>query len=98
MSPRTCAVLAVLTALAATTLTVRRHRRLTRALAAERAARRLTDATHHRDLLALTTRLHTLSARPDRAVLADADQILDTALAAHHTQHPTNPPTEGGNP
>ncbi|MCL8016942.1 hypothetical protein [Streptomyces sp. AS02] len=57
--------------------------RLRRALIAERAARRLTAGMHARDMAAFTVRLN--AALGARAVLTEADQILDAALvAAHH--------------
>jgi hypothetical protein len=63
--------------------------RVRRALDAERAARRLTAGMHQRDMQAYAIRLN--RAIGARAVLTEADLILDTALAAHH-----NP--EGGRP
>lgn len=61
-------------------------RRLRRAVAAERAARRLTDAAHHRDARAYKRRIQVLSAgRGDFDALLEADAVLDEALAAHRT-------------
>lgn len=78
MSPRpllyTAALAALLTALAAGV----RLTRLRRALLTERAAHRLTDAAHHRDLQHATR--HHGAADPHAAVLADADAVLDAAL------------------
>lgn len=68
------------------------HRRLQRALHAERATRRITDASHHRDLTAFQHRLTAVTR--DRELLAAADHILDTALAAHRDTD--DPHTEGG--
>lgn len=61
-------------------------RRLRRAVAAERAARRLTDAAHHRDARAYKRQIEVLSAgRGDFDALLEADAVLDAALAAHRT-------------
>lgn len=60
---------------------VRRHRCLRRALVTERAARRLTEAAHYRDMAAFSERLH--AAVYAREVLDEADLILDSALASH---------------
>lgn len=67
---------------------------LRRALDRERAAAALTDGARHRDIRALTERLHT--ARDRRAVLAAADAALDEALAAYAPR--TDPHQEGGSP
>lgn len=80
---------AVLTAAAAVVLALQ-LRRTHRALAAAEATQRLTDAAWHRDMTA-----HTRRTAATRAVLTDADTILDRALAAH-THHPHD--QEGGTP
>lgn len=75
-------VLAALAALVAASAVYHLHR-LRRALIAERAARRLTAGMHARDMQAFTVRLN--AALGARAVLTEADRILDAALvAAHH--------------
>ena len=79
------AALAALVAGAASRVCVRKRR----ALVAERAARRLTDGMQARDMEAFTVRLNALVGA--RAVLTEADLILDTALAVHHPYYP-----EGG--
>jgi hypothetical protein len=61
-----------------------RLHRLRRALDAERAARRLTAGMRLRDIDALHQRVEGLLR--DRAVLAEAERILDTELAAHRTE------------
>ncbi|MFK8851284.1 hypothetical protein [Streptomyces sp. Ac-502] len=60
--------------------------RLRRALTAERAARRLADAAHVRDTAAFVAAVRNGQRHHHRthAVLADADAVLDRALAAHH--------------
>lgn len=77
-----------------------RHRTVRRALTRERAASRLTAACLHRDLAAFQTRIDGLLAedRQRRHVLAQADMVLDYALATHSTDHDTDidPQTEGG--
>lgn len=61
---------------------IRHHVQLRRALRGECAARRLTAAAHHRDAEALARRIQ--SVVWERAVLDEADLVLDTALAVHH--------------
>ena len=77
-----------------------RHRTMRRALTRERAASRLTVACLHRDLAAFQTRLDGLMAEDRRkhAVLAQADLVLDYALATHttDTDPDIDPLTEGG--
>ena len=74
--------LAALAAVAVVCAAVYLHR-LRRALVAERAASRLTAGMHARDMQAFTVRLN--AAIGARAVLTEADRILDAALvAAHH--------------
>ncbi|MER6249412.1 hypothetical protein [Streptomyces griseorubiginosus] len=80
------AVLAVLVAGAA----LYRLHRVRRALIAERAARRLMAPLQARDMRALADRL--TEAAYANQVLSEAEQVLDTALATHHS----NP--EGGHP
>lgn len=83
--------IAVLTAvLAGLALAATHVVRVRRALLAERAARRLADASHHRDLDAFTRRLH--AAISAHQALTDADRALDAALAAHFD----DPHPEGG--
>ena len=62
-----------------------RQRRLLRLLCRERAARRLTEGALHRDVAAFRRRVEVLTARQEPAfgVLAEADLVLDQALAAH---------------
>jgi hypothetical protein len=76
--PIVVAALAVLVACAA----LYRLHRERRALHAERAARRLAAGMQARDMEAFRVRVKALL--EDRAVLAEAEQILDTALATHH--------------
>lgn len=61
---------------------VRRHRCVRRALLKERAARRLTEAAHNRDMQAFRRRLN--AAVQGQSALEEADRVLDVALAAHH--------------
>lgn len=83
MSVRPIAVAAAFTAAALFgALVVRRHRKLRRALLAERAVRRLEGAAHIRDIEAFSVRFHAVL--EDRAVLEAADLVLDSALATHH--------------
>lgn len=81
-------VVAVLAALAVAGAALFRLHRLRRALIAERASRRLAGGMQARDLDAFRSRVAELL--QDREVLAEADRILDTALATHRT--------EGGSP
>jgi hypothetical protein len=74
------AVLAVLVAVC----TAYRLLRVRRALVAERASRRLVEGMHARDLDAFHRRITALL--EDRAVLAEAELVLDSALAAHRTE------------
>lgn len=80
MSPRLyrTAVLTILCAAAAATHLVR----LRRQLLTERAVHRLTDGLHHREHQhARATAAHVdLPCAAQRAVLADADAVLDTVL------------------
>jgi hypothetical protein len=87
MPHRPIAVAAALTAALITVLGRREHQ-LRRALHAERAARRITEACLVRDITAFERRLRRLMA--DRTPATDA---LDAALA---TQSPDDPHTEGG--
>ena len=86
--PAVLMVVAVLAFLVAGAALFRLHR-LRRALIAERASRRLTSRMQAKDLDAFRSRVAELL--QDREVLAEADRILDTALAHH-----SNP--EGGAP
>lgn len=72
---------AALTGVVVCAVLVRRHCCLRRALVSERAARRLTEAAHYRDMEAFTERLH--AAVYAREVLEEADLVLDSALASH---------------
>ena len=74
------AVLAVLVAVCA----AYRLHRLRRALIAERASARLAGGMQARDLEAFRLRINALL--QDRQVLAEADRILDTALASYTTE------------
>lgn len=80
-------VVAALAALVAGAALFRLHR-LRRALIAERASARLAGGMQARDLEAFRRRINALL--EERAVIAEADRILDTALATHRT--------EGGHP
>lgn len=80
-------VVAVLAFLVAGAALFRLHR-LRRALIAERASARLAGRMQAKDLDAFRSRVAELL--QDREVLAEADRILDTALATHRT--------EGGSP
>ena len=73
-------VVAVLAALVAGAALVRLHR-VRRALIAERAAARLAAKRSCKDMEAFRSRINSLLA--DRAVVAEAEQVLDTALAHH---------------
>lgn len=89
-------LVAALAALTGAAFGVHRLHRLRRALYAERAARRLTDASHHHDLHTLTQALHRRLDAATRAgqALADADTVLTVALTAHDHDDDRNP--EGG--
>ena len=76
---RTALAAAALAAAVAVCAVVRRERRLHARLARERAASRLTAGCMHRDLEAFQSRL--AAAMAQRAVLAEADQVLTVALA-----------------
>lgn len=80
--PVVVAALAALTV--ATGYSAYRLHRVRRALVAERAVRRLTAGMHARDMEACTERLN--AAIGARAVLTEADLILDSALAVHRTE------------
>jgi hypothetical protein len=75
---------AVLAALGVAGVAVYRLHRVRRALIAERASRRLTDGMRHRDMEAFQLRLE--AALGTRAVLTEADRILDSALTAHYPE------------
>ena len=61
---------------------VYRLHRVRRALIAERASRRLTERMQYRDMDAFRVRIDDLLR--ERAVLKEADLVLDSALASHH--------------
>jgi hypothetical protein len=89
--PLSAAVLTALITTAGAALVVHHQaRRLRRVLAATRAAARLADAAHHRDLTALTARLHTTAG--SHTAVTEAERIVDTAYA--RTTHEQ----EGGTP
>lgn len=79
--PEVLMVVAVLAALVAGTALYRLHK-LRRALIAERASARIAGRMQARDLEAFRRRINTLL--EERAVIAEAEQVLDTALATHH--------------
>lgn len=94
MFARTFTAAAALAAAVAVSAAIRRYRRLHRTLERERVAHRLMDGCLHRDMDQLHTRIGDALARQQavRAVVEEADLVLDEALAAHHT----NPNPEGG--
>ncbi|MEU5043245.1 hypothetical protein [Streptomyces griseorubiginosus] len=85
--PALLIVVAVLAVLVAGAALYRLHR-VRRALIAERASARLVGRMQARDLDAFRSRVNELL--QERAVVREAEQVLDTALATHHS----NP--EGG--
>jgi hypothetical protein len=85
--PEPPVVVAALAALAVVGVGAYRMYQLRRALDAERAARRLAAGMHARDMDAFHQRVNSLL--QDRAVLSEAERVLDSALATHHR-------TEGG--
>ncbi|MER8002996.1 hypothetical protein [Streptomyces sp. NPDC095613] len=87
---------AALVAVAAAGLWLWRQLRSTRrALSGVRAAARLTDGLHERDMQACRARLQ--AALDEHAVLETADRVLDAALTRHTTTDP-NKKKEGGSP
>lgn len=86
---RPIVVAAVFAAAALCAAGYRRHCTLRHALLTECAARRLTEAVHGRDVEALSVRFQ--EALHARAVLDQADMVLDVALATHH-QNPEGGP------
>lgn len=76
-------VVAVLAFVVACAALYRLHQ-VRRALVAERASRRLVGRMQARDMDAFHARINALL--EDRAVLAEADLILDSALTAHRTE------------
>lgn len=88
---RTAMAAAALAAAVAVYAVVRRERRLYAQLARERASSRLTAGCLHRDMEAFQRRIGAVLAQ--RAVLAEADQVLTDALVHHSHVDPT---TEGG--
>ena len=103
MPPNLIAAVLATAALNATALTVAwwRIHRMRRALARERAAAVLAEGVAHRDRVALQARIHTAQQTPrtrtdaeaEAAVLADADQILTTAIRRHVRNTPEGGPT-----
>lgn len=91
MLTRTAMAAAALAAAVAVYALVRRERRLHAQLARERASSRLTAGCLHRDLEAFQHRIGAVLEQ--RAVLAEADQVLTDALA-HTTQ--VDPHEKGG--
>jgi predicted short-subunit dehydrogenase-like oxidoreductase (DUF2520 family) len=89
---------AALTAAPLTTIAVagwRRARILRRALRRERAAAGLTAAVLHRDFAVFQDRIQ--AAMDADAVLAAADEVLDTALEEYTaTPHDPTDPQDGG--
>lgn len=77
-------VVAVLAALVVAGAALYRLHRLRRALIAERASRRLASRMQAQDMDAFRRRINDLL--EERAVIAEADRILDTALATHRTE------------
>ena len=82
-------VVAALAALVVAGAALYRLHKLRRALIAERASARIAGRMQARDLEAFRVRVAELL--QDRAVLAEAERVLDTALATHHRP-------EGGTP
>lgn len=82
--PAVLMVAAVLAALVVAGAALYRLHRLRRALIAERASARLAGRMQARDLEAFRRRIDALL--EERAVIAEADRILDTALATHRPE------------
>lgn len=80
--PEPIPVLVALAALGAAACAAHQLRKTRRALEAERAARRLTDGMRRRDMEAFMSRLRQQVQAEE--VLAEANRILDAALATHH--------------
>lgn len=76
-------VVAVLAFLVAGAALFRLHR-VRRALIAERASRRLASRMQAQDMDAFRRRINELLR--ERAVLAEAERVLDTALATHRPE------------
>jgi uncharacterized protein YoxC len=87
---------AALAAAAVAVCTVRRLRRLYRLLDREKAAARLTEGCLHRDLEGFRVRVEGLLAQ--RAVLAEADRVVDAALAAQAGSSGSGDPSSEGGP
>jgi len=69
-----------------------RHYCVRRALTRERAAHRLSSACLHRDLEAFRARIDQAVVEERRAlVLAEADRVLDGALASHYPDQKGGP-------
>lgn len=77
-------VVAVLAALVVAGAALYRLHQVRRALIAERASRRLASHMQAQDMDAFRRRINDLL--EERAVIAEADRILDTALATHRTE------------
>lgn len=86
MSDRPIAIAAALAAAAVLAGAVWRHHCVRRALTRERAAHRLSTACLHRDLEAFRARIDqaAVEQRLRASVLAEADRVLDAALASHY--------------
>lgn len=77
-------VVAALVALVVAGAAVYRLRLLRRALLAERAAARIAGRMQAQDLEAFRARVSALL--QEREVLAEAERVLDSALAIHHPE------------
>jgi hypothetical protein len=93
VSDRPIVVAAAFVAAAVLLAAVWRHRSVRRALTRERAAHRLSSACLHRDLDALQARIDqaALERRLCASVLAEADRVLDAALASHYPDQKGGP-------
>lgn len=87
---------AALAAAAVAICTVRRLRRLYRLLDREKAAARLTEGCRDRDLEEFRARMNAVLAQ--RAVLAEADRVVDAALAAQARSSGSGDPSSEGGP
>lgn len=92
MPTRTLTAAAALAAAAAVSAVIHHNRQLKQRLAREAAASRLTAGCRTRDLDAFRTRLEGLLSQ--QAVVDEAEQVLDAALAVH-TNH-IDPQSGGG--
>lgn len=82
--PEPPVVVAALAALTVAGVAVYRLHRVRRALIAERASRRLTERMQHRDMDAFRGRINALL--QERAVLKEAEHVLDAALTTHYPE------------